>query len=299
MALERLQKIIAQAGIASRRASEQLITGGRVRVNGRIITELGAKADSRRDRIEVDGKRIAREKSVYLVLHKPKNVVSTMSDPEGRPTVKDHIAKVGARLYPVGRLDYATSGVLLFTNDGDFAEALLHPRKKIPKSYVVKLDREMPEDEIIRWRGGIELPPDEEDGRGAKPRKTAPADVRLIRYEGGKTWLELTTLEGHSHIRGMAEASGYVVMRLARVSFAGIEATDLRPGQWRLLTVDELKLLKRAYGVPKTVRAQNEPPEAAGAATRPAPRAKRDLEKTSDNTEQGMRIRTSGGRKRF
>ncbi len=251
MALERLQKIIAHAGVASRRAAEELILDGRVRVNGRIVRELGGKADPRRDRIEVDGKRITREKPLYLVLHKPKNVMSTLNDPEGRPTVKDYVAKVGARLYPVGRLDYAASGVLLFTNDGDFAEALIDPKKKIPKSYVVKLDREMPEEDLERWRKGVEID-DERRGR----RKVTPADVRLIRHEGGKTWLEVTILEGQSPIRAIAEASGYTVMRLARVSFAAIEATDLRPGQWRLLSVDELKLLKRAYGVPRTVRDQ-------------------------------------------
>jgi 23S rRNA pseudouridine2605 synthase len=248
MASERLQKIIAAAGIASRRAAEKLVADGRVRVNGRIVTELGAKADPRHDRIEVDGKRITREKPVYLVFHKPKNVVSTLSDPEGRPTVKEYFATVPARVYPVGRLDYATSGVMLFTNDGDFAQALTHGKQKIAKTYVVKLDREMPEDEVVRWRGGIDTP----DG------KTAPADVRLLRYEGGKTWLEITFSEAGDPIRRMAEASGYVVMRMARLSFAGVEGTDLRPGQWRPMTVDEQRLLKRAYGVPKTVRAQEE-----------------------------------------
>src|SRR4051812_11046024 len=136
MAQERLQKIIAAAGIASRRAAEQLVKDGRVRVNGRIITELGAKADPRSDRIEVDGKRITREKPVYLVFHKPKNVVSTLSDPEGRPTVKEHFTTMPSRVYPVGRLDYATSGVMLFTNDGDFAQALTNPKNKIAKTFV-------------------------------------------------------------------------------------------------------------------------------------------------------------------
>jgi len=226
-----------------------MIAAGRVRVNGRVVNELGAKADLRKDRIEVDGRRLAREKPVYIVLHKPRNVVSTLSDPEDRPTVKDYVKSIPARLYPVGRLDYATSGVLLFTNDGDFTQALLHPKGKVPKTYVVKLDKTMPEEEIFRWREGIEL----DDG------KTLPADVRLIRYEAGKTWLEMTIFEGRNNqIRRMADSRGYVVMRLARVSFAGIEGTNLRPGQWRALTVDEQKLLKKAFDVPKTVRAQED-----------------------------------------
>src|ERR1700736_347776 len=122
MATERLQKVLARAGIASRRAAEEMISAGRVRVNGKIVTELGVKADARDDKIEVDGKRIVTELPVYIVLHKPRGVVSTMSDPEGRPTVKELIAEVPARVYPIGRLDFATSGVLLATNDGAFAE---------------------------------------------------------------------------------------------------------------------------------------------------------------------------------
>ena len=248
MTTERLQKILAQAGVASRRASEEMIAAGRVRVNGRVISELGAKADQRNDRIEVDGRRLAREKPVYIVLHKPRNVVSTLSDPEDRPTVKDYVKAIPARLYPVGRLDYATSGVLLLTNDGEFTQALLHPKGKVPKTYVVKLDRQMQEDEIGRWREGIEL----DDG------KTLPADVRLLRYEAGKTWLEITLFEGRNNqIRRMADSRGYIVMRLARVSFAGIEGTNLRPGQWRALTIDEQKLMKKAFGVPTSVRVQD------------------------------------------
>src|SRR5579859_4795451 len=139
MATERLQKILARAGVASRRAAEGLITEGRVRVNGRVVSELGRKADPRRDRVEVDGKRVVAEAPVYAVLHKPRGVVSTMSDPEGRLSVREYLKDAGGRVYPVGRLDYATSGVLLATNDGDFAEGLMHPRREVPKTYVVKL----------------------------------------------------------------------------------------------------------------------------------------------------------------
>ena len=257
MATDRLQKIIAQGGIASRRAAEGLITSGRVRVNGKVVTELGTKADPKRDKIEIDGKIVIHETPVYVLLHKPRGVVSTMSDPEGRPTVKDMLTTVDARLYPIGRLDFATSGALLATNDGDFAEGLMHPKKAVPKTYVLKVSRIMKPDDIDRWRKGIEL----EDGW------TLPADVKLIRHEEGKTWLELTIKEGRNQqIRRMGEVSGFPVMRLARLSFAGITTEGLRPGQWRFLTREELGGLKKTYGVPKTIPAPVEPGEVAARA---------------------------------
>jgi 23S rRNA pseudouridine2605 synthase len=259
MKVERLQKILAASGIASRRAAETMIEEGRVRVNGRIIKELGAKADPRKDRIEVDGVKIVAEKHVYVVLHKPRSVVSTMSDPEGRPTVQHYLDKTGARVVPVGRLDFATSGVLLATNDGDFAFALLHPKQKVPKTYVLKVSGEMKEADLEKWRKGIEL----DDGM------TRPAEVTLIRYENGKTWLELTITEGRNQmIRRMGEKSGFYVMRLARMSFAGISSENLPPGKWRMLTREELLTLKKTYGVPKTVHAQAEDPVAAGRSDR-------------------------------
>jgi 23S rRNA pseudouridine2605 synthase len=256
---ERLQKIIAQAGISSRRAAEQLITGGHVRVNGKVVTELGTQADSYNDKVEVDGKRLVAEKLVYAVLHKPKNVVSTMSDPEGRPTVAELLRPLGARLYPVGRLDFATSGVLLATNDGDFSQGLLHPKKEVPKTYVVKAQGLMEEPDLDIWRKGVDL----EDG------KTLPARVRFLRHEDKKTWFEITIKEGRNQqIRRMGEATGFFVMRLARLSFAGINHEGLRPGQARSLTGTELKALKEAYGVPKKVPKDVKLPD--------APTARRD-----------------------
>ena len=254
--MERIQKILAAGGLASRRAAEKLITEGRVRVNGRVITELGAKADARNDRIEVDGKRVVAEQHVYIVLHKPRGVVATMSDPEGRPTVRDILAPVGARVYPVGRLDFATSGVLLATNDGDFAEGLLHPKKAVPKTYVVKVSGKMTAEHMDKWRNGVRL----EDG------VTAPAEAKTLRFEGDKTWFELTIKEGRNQqIRRMGEATGFPVMRLARLSFAQISAEHLRPGQWRHMTREELVQLKKTYGVPKSVPS---PPEQAMAPAR-------------------------------
>jgi len=242
---ERLQKIIARAGVSSRRAAEELITGGRVRVNGKIVDELGAKADPREDKIEVDGKRLTAQAPVYVVLHKPRNVVSTLSDPEGRPSVAELLESVGARVFPVGRLDFATSGVLLATNDGEFSQGLLHPKKGVPKTYVVKVSGLMEPSDLERWARGVEL----DDGR------TQPAEVRFGRHEEGKTWFEITIHEGRNQqIRRMGEATGFPVMRLARLSFAGITHEELRPGQWRFLTATELLDLRKEFGVPKRVR---------------------------------------------
>jgi len=240
----RLQKVLARAGVASRRAAEELIKAGRVRVDGHVVTELGTKVDPRSRNIEVDGRRIVREAPVYIALHKPRGVVSTMSDPEGRPSVRELLKDVPARVYPVGRLDFNTSGVLVATNDGDFAEGLLHPRKTVPKTYVVKLQGIMRDEDVDQWRHGIDL----EDG------KTAPARVRLLRHEGDKTWLELTITEGRNQqVRRMGDATHFRVMRLARTSFAGITSEGLAPGRWRYLTADELTALKKDHGVPRRV----------------------------------------------
>jgi 23S rRNA pseudouridine2605 synthase len=241
----RLQKVLSRAGIASRRAAETLITSGRVRVDGKVVTQLGTKVDPEANSVEIDGQRVVRETFVYVVLHKPRGVVSTMHDPLGRPCVRDLLAGVGGRAYPVGRLDFNTSGVLLATNDGDFAEALLHPRREVPKTYVAKLQGSMGQSDIDRWRSGIEL----EDGR------SKPAKLKLLRYEAGKTWLEITITEGRNQqIRRMGEASGFRVMRLARMAFANVGSEGLLPGRWRPLTVDELTALQQAYGVPRRVK---------------------------------------------
>ncbi len=267
MPTDRLQKILAQGGIASRRAAEELITGGRVRVNGKVVTELGTKADPRRDKIEVDGKRVIHETPVYVLVHKPRGVVATMSDPEGRPSMKDMLAKIEGRLYPVGRLDFATSGALFATNDGEFADGMMHPKKGVPKTYVLKVSGVMKPDDLDRWRKGIEL----EDGW------TLPADVSFIRHEAGKTWLELTIREGRNQqIRRMGQVSGFPVMRLARTSFAGVTTEGLRPGDWRFLTREELTSLKKSYGVPKTIPAPVEAPVAPRGRTNARPRGRAD-----------------------
>jgi len=244
MSQERLQKVVARAGVASRRAAEELILKGRVRVNGAIVTTLGTKVDSRADKVEVDGKRLVAEPPVYFVLHKPRGVVSTVSDPEGRKTVRSLVPGISERVFPVGRLDFHTSGVLLLTNDGEFCDALIHPKRDVPKTYVVKVAGEMKEPDRLRWEEGVVI-----DGE-----KTRPAEVFLIRREKGKTWLEVTLVEGRNQqIRKMGEATGFMVMRLARIAFAGITSERLRPGDCRALSSEELMDLRKSYGVPKRI----------------------------------------------
>lgn len=243
MSEERLQKVLARAGIASRRAAESYILEGRVRVDGRVVRELGTKVGARA-RVEVDGVRLVPERFVYIVLHKPRGVVSTLRDPEGRPTVAELVKGVGARVVPVGRLDFHTSGALLFTNDGEFAERLLHPKGKVPKEYVAKVRGVVDEAALARWRESIVI-----DGRA-----TQPADVRLLRVEGDKSWLSIVLHEGRNRqVRRLGEATGFLVMRLARLSHAGITSERLRPGEYRHLSREELIELKQAYGVPRRI----------------------------------------------
>ncbi|HHH27633.1 MAG TPA: rRNA pseudouridine synthase [Polyangiaceae bacterium] len=236
---ERLQKIIAHAGVASRRAAERMIVNGRVRVNGRVVRELGTRADARRDKIEVDGKRIVREKPVYYLVHKPREMVTTLSDPEGRAHLGELLEQINERVYPVGRLDYHTSGVLLVTNDGELTEALLHPKKKVPKIYAAKLRGFLDVPELDKLRNGVEL----DDGY-----VTAKANVFVLREEQRNTWIQVTLYEGKNRqIHRMAEAIGHPVQRLARLEFAGLKSDDVRPGRCRPLTKKELDRLKRDY----------------------------------------------------
>jgi 23S rRNA pseudouridine2605 synthase len=245
LAEERLQKVLARAGIASRRAAEELITARRVRVDGRIVSELGTRVDSRA-RIEVDGRVVVAEPLVYVVLHKPRGVVCTLKDPEGRPTVAEYLKDVGARVVPVGRLDFHTSGALICTNDGETASKLMHPRHHAEKEYVAKVSGVVDERTLDKLRERIVI-----DGRA-----TQPAEVRLLRVEEGKSWLGVKLGEGRNRqVRRLGEHAGVPVMRLVRVGHAGITAEGLRPGEWRRLTLDELKDLKKQYGVPRRIHA--------------------------------------------
>lgn len=249
MSEERLQKILARAGVASRRAAETLIREGRVRVNGRVVTELGTRADPVKDKVEVDGKRVVSEHPVYYVLHKPREVVTTLDDPEGRESIADLVKRIPQRVYPVGRLDYHTSGVLLLTNDGELAQSLLHPRKRVPKTYIAKLRGKVPLAALGVLRNGVVL----DDGK-----RTAPAELFVTREERGNTWLQITITEGKNRqIHRMAEAVGLRVMRLTRVAFAGVTLEGLPPGRYRELSGDELRKLKRDYKNPSRRHQQN------------------------------------------
>jgi 23S rRNA pseudouridine2605 synthase len=245
---DRLQKLLARAGVASRRAAEALVREGRVRVNGQVVSELGAKADPAVDRIEVDGRAIAREEFVYYLVHKPRGMVTTLQDPEGRPALSELLQGINERVYPVGRLDFNTSGVLLVTNDGDLVQALLHPSKEVPKTYVAKLNEVIDDKSIALLRRGVTL----DDGY-----QTTAASVVRLRDEEGHSWLEITITEGKNRqIHRMIEAAGGRVMRLARNQFAGLTNEGLRPGQIRALEPAEVGQLKQTYqGIPyKPVR---------------------------------------------
>ncbi|MEM7136116.1 MAG: pseudouridine synthase [Myxococcota bacterium] len=237
--MERLQKVLARAGVASRRASEDLITAGRVRVNGRVVKELGTKVDAHKDRVEVDGKRVVAEKPVYYLFHKPREMVTTLDDPQERATLGEVFQRVPERVVPVGRLDYHTSGALLVTNDGDMVDALLRPKSAVPKVYAVKFQGHLDVPELDALRNGVTL----DDGY-----KTKTAELFVLREERNHTWVQITLTEGKNRqIHRMGDAIGHRVMRLARQSFAGLSTDGLRPGDYRELKRDELAKLKKNF----------------------------------------------------
>jgi len=233
---QRLQKIIAHAGVTSRRKAEELILAGRVTVNGQVVTELGSKADSARDHIKVNGKLIHEPRElVYIMLYKPKNCVTTTSDPEGRQTVMDYLKGIRQRVYPVGRLDYASEGLLLFTNDGEFANVILTGGHLVPKTYLVKINGHPSDDELRRFREGLRL-----DGR-----PTAPARIRRVK-SGPNPWFEVTLVEGRQNqIRRMFERLGYLVEKLRRVEIGFLKLGGLGPGEFRALTAGEVARFER------------------------------------------------------
>jgi 23S rRNA pseudouridine2605 synthase len=241
MPLERLQKIVAAAGIASRRKAEELISLGRVQVNGQVVTELGSKADPETDHIRVNGKLLhGAQRHVYLLLNKPKGYVTTMSDPEKRPTVMDLIRGVKGRVYPVGRLDYASEGLLLLTNDGELAHRLMKAASHVPKTYVVKVAGTPKEEAIAKLRAGVSVATD--DGKRVR---TSPAQVRMVK-EAANPWYEITLIEGRNRqIRRMFEAVGHHVEKIKRVRYGPL-TLDLPPGEFRALTLKEIERLKSA-----------------------------------------------------
>jgi len=237
MSEERLQKILSQAGVASRRAAERLMVEGRVTVNGQIITELGSKADLERDHIKVDGRLLHPPKRlVYLALFKPNNTVTTVSDPEHRATVMDLIRGVKERVYPVGRLDYHSEGLLLFTNDGELANEILSKATHLQKVYVVKVNGTLTPDQEQKFRQGLPI----------SGRRTMPAGLKLL-APAQNPWYEVKLFEGRNHqIRLMFKHFGLLVEKLRRVRIGPIELGPLKPGQFRHLDETEVQKLKRA-----------------------------------------------------
>src|ERR1017187_4994260 len=277
MPAERLQKIIAAAGIASRRKAEELITSGLVSVNGQTVTELGSKADPEVDNIKINGQPLGRaQRHVYILLNKPKGHVTTVTDPEGRPTVMDLVPGVGARIYPVGRLDYLSEGLLLLTNDGALAQKLTHASSHVAKTYVVKISGKPADADIEKLRGGIFLPPDrtplktregllnaEAAPRRSKAVKTGPARIKLVR-DAENPWYEITLIEGRNRqIRRMFKQIGHDVETTGRQRYGPLDL-DTEPGKCRPLTAQEVARLKSA------TRATNRSTPARPAPQRPA-----------------------------
>ncbi|MGZ4823040.1 MAG: pseudouridine synthase [Terriglobales bacterium] len=264
MPAERLQKIIAAAGIASRRHAEEMIGAGRVSVNGKIVSELGSKADPESDHIRVDGKLLrGPQRHVYFILNKPKGYVTTVTDPEGRPTVMNLVQGLGERVYPVGRLDYLSEGLLLMTNDGALVERLMHASSHVPKTYLVKVSGQPSEEAIEKLRRGLVLRPSPKDGMRVRKElrsssrdatrtpsrersaKTAPARIRLLK-EAANPWYEVTLIEGRNRqIRRMFEQVGHHVEKIKRVRYGPLEL-DVEPGKFRPLTAAEIGRLKAA-----------------------------------------------------
>jgi len=237
----RLNKFIARAGEASRREADRLIVSGNVRVNGLPVTDLGRVVDESKDRVEVGGRIIALQKDlVYLLLHKPVGTLVTREDPHGRPTIYDLLPKVRTGLFPVGRLDFDSEGLLLLTNDGELAFRLTHPRFQVRKTYLVKVEGEVGDNKVSRLEKGIRL----EDG------KTAPARIRVLTAGSGSSLLRVEVHEGRKReVRRMFEAVGHRVTMLKRIAFAGLELSPLPSGRWRFLSAKEVKGLKDKVGL--------------------------------------------------
>jgi 23S rRNA pseudouridine2605 synthase len=272
MPSERLQKIIAAAGIASRRKAEQIIASGLVEVNGQIVTELGSKADLEHDHIRVNGKLLrGAEQHVYLLMNKPKGYVTTVSDPERRPTVMDLLRGIRTRVYPVGRLDYGSEGLLLLTNDGDLAHLLMKAASHVPKVYLVKVAGTPDEAGLQKLRRGLMIPEakmratsreqraNKTEGtppplrirrtaRGNPRVRTAPAKIRMIR-ESENPWYEITLTEGKNRqLRKMFEEIGHHVEKIKRVRYGPL-ALDVPPGEFRRLSFAEVEKLKASAGI--------------------------------------------------
>lgn len=240
MSLERLQKILAHAGVASRRKSEELIEAGRVTVNGKVVRELGSKADLDQDLVQVDGRAVREtQDKVHYVLYKPAGCVTTLSDPEGRPTIRTYLEEVTERVYPVGRLDYDVEGALIITNDGDLANQLMHPRYGVKRTYLAKVHGVPAQEQIERLLKGVRL----EDGRA----RALEADLHSRTPKN--TWVRVVVAEGRQHmVKRLMEAVGAPVQKLFRADYGGIGVSGMRPGELRELTRAEVEHLRAQAG---------------------------------------------------
>ncbi len=257
---ERLQKVLAAAGIESRRRCEELVAEGMVSVNGRVVQSLPAWVDPAEDEITVDGRRLPKaERKVYVMLNKPRRCVTTCDDPSGRRTVVDLVDHpLVRRLFPVGRLDFETAGLLLLTNDGDFANSLAHPRYGVDKTYRAKVRGEVSHEDVERLAKGVYLA-DRKKGHTSGARRAGAIEIAILRRDREKTTLEITLKEGRNRqIRRMLAFLGHPVVRLERTRMGPVKMKGLRRGEWRELTRDELIALRRA-----TARGSSKP--AAGA----------------------------------
>ncbi len=232
----RLNKFLAQAGVASRREVDKMIVEGRITVNGRVVRILGTKIDDEKDRVELDGKRVEKEEEmIYLMLNKPPGYLVTLKDPFRRPTIKELLPSLKERIYPVGRLDYDSEGLLLLTNNGELAHRLAHPRYRVPKNYVVEIKGVPGSSKISRLERGVYI-----DGK-----KTAPARIAKLSGSAKKTLLRIEIHEGRKReVKRMFEAVGHRVLRLKRVGFGGMRLGKLQTGKWRFLTRKEVDSLK-------------------------------------------------------
>jgi 23S rRNA pseudouridine2605 synthase len=271
MALERLQKILAHAGVASRRKAEELIESGHVTVNGKLIRELGSKADLDEDLIQVDGRTIREtQEKVYYLLYKPAGCVTTLSDPENRATIKSYLEEIPERVYPVGRLDYDVEGALIVTNDGDLAFSMMHPRFGVRRTYLAKVHGVPTQEQIERLRRGVRL----EDGRA----RALEADLHSRTPKN--TWVRVVVAEGRQHlVKRLMEAVGAPVQKLHRADYGGIAVAGMRPGEVRELTRAEVRMLRSQAGKKAAPRERSAPvalparrhghgPPAAGGRTR-------------------------------
>jgi 23S rRNA pseudouridine2605 synthase len=234
---QRLQKILAKAGIASRRKAEELIKEGKVRVDGKVVTEMGTKVDPDAQDIECDGIHVAaREKKIYILLHKPAGFLSTVHDPQGRPIVTDLLPQVKERVYPVGRLDLDTEGALLLSNDGELAQKILHPSHEVNKTYVAKVKGKPNNKKLAALSRGITL----------EGRKTWPADIEVLQTEPQATTIKIIIHEGRKRqVRKMFDAVGHPVLQLKRTAYGQLELGDLRPGKYRFLSPEDIKMIFR------------------------------------------------------